>query len=512
VSVKRNTTRVKDKTMADSGKYVQPAIPKFDGHYDHWAKLMENFLRSKEYWHLVEHEITDVSDKTNASEAELKALEEQKLKDLKIKNYLYQAFDREILDTILNDETAKNIWDSMKQKFQGSTRVKRAQLQALRKDFETLHMKEGESVNSYFGQTLKVAKSMKACGENMKENIITAKILRSMTAKFNYVVCFIEESNNMDIMTIDELQSSLLVHEQRMLLTVEEEQVMQAVTDDKSGRGRGRGRSRGGSFRDRGRGRQSFNKAEIQCFKCHKFGHFQYECSTWEKKANYTEVEEDKVEEDELLLMATTDLNEGNKTDWFLDSRCSNHMSGNKDWFSELDETYRHKVKLGNDAQIVVMGRGSVQIILHGITHVFSHVFYVPELKNNLLSIGQLQQKGLMITIQHNKCVVIHPDRGQIMEVSMNDNQMFVLSATIVSAKATCLQVNLEQDSQLWHNRLGHLSYDGLKTLVSKQIVNGLPSITTPKDLCTHCLAGNRKECSKNILARGNKMVCPHSQ
>ena len=34
--------------MAD-GNYVQPAIPRFDGHYDHWAMLMENLLRSKEY-------------------------------------------------------------------------------------------------------------------------------------------------------------------------------------------------------------------------------------------------------------------------------------------------------------------------------------------------------------------------------------------------------------------------------------------------------------------------------
>ena len=114
------------------------------------------------------------------------------MQNLKIKNYLNQAIDREILDTILNDETGKNIWDSMKQKFQGSTQVKRSQIQALRKDFETLYMKEGESVNSYFGRTLKVAKSMKACGENMKENIIIKKILRSMTAKFNYIVCFIK--------------------------------------------------------------------------------------------------------------------------------------------------------------------------------------------------------------------------------------------------------------------------------------------------------------------------------
>ncbi|RDX80732.1 hypothetical protein CR513_38687, partial [Mucuna pruriens] len=100
------------------------------------------------------------SNKATASDAKLKLIEEQQLKDLKIKNYLYQAIDREILDTILNDDTSKNIWDSMKQKFQGSTQVKRAQLQALRGDFEMLHMKERETVNSYFARTLKIAKSM----------------------------------------------------------------------------------------------------------------------------------------------------------------------------------------------------------------------------------------------------------------------------------------------------------------------------------------------------------------
>ncbi|MCI97870.1 retrovirus-related Pol polyprotein from transposon TNT 1-94, partial [Trifolium medium] len=37
-----------------------------------------------------------------------------------------------------------------------------------------------------------------------------------MPAKFNYVVCSIEESNDVTSLSVDELQSSLLVHEQRM--------------------------------------------------------------------------------------------------------------------------------------------------------------------------------------------------------------------------------------------------------------------------------------------------------
>lgn len=43
----------------DNNNYVQPAIPRFDGHYDHWSMLMENFLRSKEYWGLIEGGIVD---------------------------------------------------------------------------------------------------------------------------------------------------------------------------------------------------------------------------------------------------------------------------------------------------------------------------------------------------------------------------------------------------------------------------------------------------------------------
>ena len=119
--------------------------------------------------------------------------------------------------------------------------MKRAQLQALRTDFETLHMKEGETVDDFFARTLTIANKMKAHGEKMSQTIINEKILRSMTSKFNYVVCSIEESNDLDTLTIDELQSSLLVHEQRMNGHRGEEQILKVTHEDNTSRGRGRG-------------------------------------------------------------------------------------------------------------------------------------------------------------------------------------------------------------------------------------------------------------------------------
>ncbi|KAL5732893.1 hypothetical protein ACOSQ2_032585 [Xanthoceras sorbifolium] len=48
----------------NNSNFVQPSILRFSGHYDHWSMLMENFLRSKEYWQVIE------SSKINQQEKE----------------------------------------------------------------------------------------------------------------------------------------------------------------------------------------------------------------------------------------------------------------------------------------------------------------------------------------------------------------------------------------------------------------------------------------------------------
>ena len=74
------------------------------------------FLRSKEYWQVVETGFSAAADDIDLSDDQQKAIADQRLKDLRAKNYLFQAIDRSILETILNKETSKGIWDSMKKK------------------------------------------------------------------------------------------------------------------------------------------------------------------------------------------------------------------------------------------------------------------------------------------------------------------------------------------------------------------------------------------------------------
>ncbi len=111
-------------------------------------------------------------------------------------------------------------------------------------------MKTGETVTTYFSRVMNVANKMRVYGEKMKDVTVVEKILRSLTDKFNYVVCSIEESKDIDELSIDELQSSLIVHEQKFWKQNNEDQALKVTSEERTG-GRGRGRT---SPRGRGRG------------------------------------------------------------------------------------------------------------------------------------------------------------------------------------------------------------------------------------------------------------------
>lgn len=90
-------------------------------------------------------------------------------------------------------------------------------------------------MDEYFVGSLIIDNKIKVHGERTEQTIIVKKILRSMTPNFNYILCSIEEFNDLSVMTINELQSSLLVHEQRMQGQKEEEHALNIINSKKIG-------------------------------------------------------------------------------------------------------------------------------------------------------------------------------------------------------------------------------------------------------------------------------------
>lgn len=138
----------------------------------------------------------------------------------------------------MDKNISKGIWDSMRKKYQRNARVKKSILHALRKDLEVLEMKLGESVSDCICRVMTVANKMRVHGERMQDEVIVEKILRSLTEIYNHVTCEIEESKDIEKNSIDELQASLIIHEQNMHKNRGEEQALKDASQDTGGRGR----------------------------------------------------------------------------------------------------------------------------------------------------------------------------------------------------------------------------------------------------------------------------------
>lgn len=178
---------------------------------------------------------------------------------------------------------------------------------------------------------------------------------------------------------------------------------------------------------------------------------------------------------------------------WYLDTDCSNHMCGEKSAFSELDETFRTTVKLGDNSRLAAKGKGKVKVQTKSSSvHIISDVFFVPNLKKNLISVGQLQENGYDVSIKHGICRILDSNLGLIAEAKMTANKLFPLHVQDIGSTNFYFSAKLDSQAWLWHYRYGHLNYGGLKLLQQKKIVSGLPDFDIPADIYEYCVVGKQ--------------------
>nr|KYP66212.1 hypothetical protein KK1_012498 [Cajanus cajan] len=76
-------------------------------------------------------------------------------------------------------------------------------------------------------------------------------------------------------------------------------------------------------------------------------GHISKYCRHYNPRRDEAQItHEEDNDSKQVLLMATTVQAEGlEDNSWYLDTGCSTHMTGRKDWFASLDESIKSKVK-----------------------------------------------------------------------------------------------------------------------------------------------------------------------
>jgi hypothetical protein len=222
--------------------------------------------------------------------------------------HLHQAMHESILQRVASGKQAKEAWDILPISYQGMDKVKASKLQFFGRDFETMSMKDRDSLDSFYTHVIDMINQIKSHGENIEDRKVVEKLLRSLPPKYDPLVVTLEEDKDLSQFSLDEMQASLINHEHilnRSNMSLENEFFVQSSISSGRGMGRanskGRGRSyaRGGhssspvNIGGRGQNQNTsqpsshrFDKSKIQCHYCKKYGHYAYECNNRQYNQN----------------------------------------------------------------------------------------------------------------------------------------------------------------------------------------------------------------------------------
>jgi hypothetical protein len=105
-----------------------------------------------------------------------------------------------------------------------------------------------------------------------------------------------------------------------------------------------------------------------------------------------------KLEEEKVLLHDRT-RNTATHV-WYLETCASNRMTGDKAQFSELNLSVGGTVRFGDGRNVGIEGRGTILFELKDGGHkVLTDVYYIPRLNSNIISLGQLAERGCEIVL-----------------------------------------------------------------------------------------------------------------
>ncbi|GJU05003.1 hypothetical protein Tco_1121433 [Tanacetum coccineum] len=147
--------------------------------YGIWCIRMKALLGSHDVLVIVEKGIEKYDDESSLIAAQRVELQKARKKDHSALTLIYQCLDDVMFDKVTNASTCKESWEILPNAFKRIDKVKRRN------------------------------------GESLSDTKVIEKILRSLPPSFDYIVVAIEESKDIDFMTIDQLMRSLQAHEEK---------------------------------------------------------------------------------------------------------------------------------------------------------------------------------------------------------------------------------------------------------------------------------------------------------
>ncbi|XP_076943581.1 uncharacterized protein LOC143613864 [Bidens hawaiensis] len=390
---------------------------------------------------------------------------------------IYQLIPEATIMQVGNLDSAKEIWNAIKTRNLVADWVKEARLQTLMNEFDGMRMKDTETIDEFVAKLSCTASKAAILGEMIEETKMVKKFLSSLPRKkFIQSVASLEQNLDLKTVGFEDVVGRLKAYKERIreedmhsetqgkLMFQKSESSSSRYNDREStrgGRGCGGGRGRGGRGSGQNRGHQENNMNRENCEhkgKTRDLSKVQcYRCDEFMMKRNFK------------VIPGNYESKDGD--DWYLDNGASNHMTGNMSFFSELNNRVTGKVKFGDHSYVDISGKGSILYEAKSGEHrLLTDVYFIPSLRNNIVSLGQASEHGCDIHIKDNY-------------LTMYDGKI---------GKPVCLLSRIEETSWLWHARLGHLNFESIKLMARRDMVEGMRDVTNENKLCEPCLVGKQ--------------------
>ena len=166
---------------------------------------------------------------------------------------------------------------------------------------------------------------------------------------------------------------------------------------------------------------------------------------------------------------------------WYINSGASSHITGIRQYFTDLTETGMDvEVVLGDNFLVKAIGRGIVSFERdHGKSMKLRNVMYVLGLRKSMVSVSTIEDKGFWVMFRDGH-VLIHPKGSSItsaVKISVRSRKLYKLNFQLHHALTHDSSSNCGVLCELWHRRMAHLHHPTLRIL--REIVTGVLEFNT---------------------------------
>ena len=173
---------------------------------------------------------------------------------------------------------------------------------------------------------------------------------------------------------------------------------------------------------------------------------------------------------------------------WVVDLGASFHATPDREHFHDYVQGDFGQFQLGDDKPYKIIGMGTLFIKQHnGNQWLLKEVRHVPDLKKNLISIGQLGGEACVTTIFTDKTWKV--TKGALVIAKGEKVGTLYLCNGISHFFNTLTSTG--EDTILWHHRFGHMSEKGMKILHLRNLLPGLKHVDLK--ICENCVYGKQK-------------------